>query len=95
MSSTIIPLEEYLKTDAPATHNPTEFFEAKETLAKAIERLPQKERLVISLYYYEELTLKEIAAVMKLSEARISQLHTQAIFRLRGYLANSKSELTF
>ena len=99
-SATIIPLEEYLKTDVaeavdtnPA--NSTEFFELKETLAKAIERLPQKERTVISLYYYEELTLKEIAMIMNLSEARISQMHTKAIFRLRGYLANSRDELTF
>ena len=99
-SATVIPLEEYLKTDVaeaidtnPA--NSTEFFELKETLAKAIERLPQKERTVISLYYYEELTLKEIAMIMNLSEARISQMHTKAIFRLRGYLANSRDELTF
>ena len=99
-SATIIPLEEYLKTDVaeavdtnPA--NSTEFFELKETLAKAIERLPQKERTVISLYYYEELTLKEIAMIMNLSEARISQMHTKAIFRMRGYLANSRDELTF
>jgi len=99
-SATVIPLEEYLKTDSaeaidtnPA--NSTEFFEIKETLAKAIERLPQKERTVISLYYYEELTLKEIALILNLSEARISQLHTKAIFRMRGYLANSKNELTF
>ena len=97
-SATIIPLEEYLKTDVneaidtnPA--NSTEFFELKETLAKAIERLPEKERTVISLYYYEELTLKEIALILKLSEARISQLHTKAIFRMRSYLAQSKDDL--
>lgn len=98
-SATVIPLEEYLKTDVaeaidtnPA--NSTEFFELKETLAKAIERLPEKERTVISLYYYEELTLKEIALILKLSEARISQLHTKAIFRMRSYLAQSKADLT-
>ena len=97
-SATVIPLEEYLKTDTaeavdtnPA--NSTEFFELKETLAKAIERLPQMERTVISLYYYEELTLKEIALILKLSEARISQLHTKAIFRMRSYLAQSRDEL--
>lgn len=98
-SATIIPLEEYFKTDVseavdtnPA--NSTEFFELKETLAKAINRLPEKERTVISLYYYEELTLKEIALILKLSEARISQLHTKAIFRMRSYLAQSKADLT-
>ncbi len=97
-SATIIPLEEYLKTDVseaidtnPA--NSTELFELKDTLAKAIERLPEKERTVVSLYYYEELTLKEIALILHLSEARISQLHTKAIFRMRGYLAQNKEDL--
>lgn len=97
-SATVIPLEEYLKTDAneavdtnPA--NSTELFEIRETLAKAIDRLPEKERLVVSLYYYEELTLKEISAILHLTEARISQLHTKAIFRMRGFLAQSKEDL--
>lgn len=97
-SATVIPLEEYLKTDVseavdtnPA--NSTEYFELKETLAKAIDRLPEKERTVVSLYYYEELTLKEISLILHLSEARISQLHTKAIFRMRGYLARSKQDL--
>lgn len=97
-SATVIPLEEYLKTDVseavdtnPA--NSTEYFELKETLAKAIDRLPEKERTVVSLYYYEELTLKEISLILHLSEARISQLHTKAIFRMRGYLARNKQDL--
>ena len=97
-SATVIPLEDYLKTDAaeaidtnPA--NSTELFELKETLAKAIERLPERERLVVSLYYYEEMTLKEISLVMHLTEARISQPHTKAIMRMRGYLAQSKQDL--
>ena len=97
-SATVIPLEEYLRTDAaeaidtnPA--NSTELFEIKETLAKAIERLPERERLVVSLYYYEEMTLKEISLVLHLTEARISQLHTKAIIKMRGYLAQSKEEL--
>ena len=97
-SATVIPLEEYLKTDVseavdtnPA--NSTELFELKETLAKAIDRLPEKERTVVSLYYYEEMTLKEISLILHLSEARISQLHTKAIFRMRGYLARSKEDL--
>lgn len=97
-SATVIPLEEYLKTDVaeavdtnPA--NSTEFFELKETLAKAIDRLPEKERTVVSLYYYEEMTLKEISLIMHLTEARISQLHTKAIFRMRGYLSQIKEDL--
>ena len=57
-------------------------------LAKVIETLSEKEKLVISLYYYEELTLKEISYIMKLSEARISQIHTKAVFTIRGKLLN-------
>ena len=85
-AATIIPLEEYYRTDEPDTSNTIEFLELKETLAKAIDRLPEKERLVVSLYYYEELTLKEISKVMHLTEARISQLHTKAIVRMRSFL---------
>lgn len=97
-AATVIPLEEYLKADMPEVvdtnpANSTELFALKDTLAKAIERLPDKERTVISLYYYEELTLKEIALILHLSEARISQLHTKAIFRMRGYLAQHKEDL--
>lgn len=94
-AATVIPLEEYLKTDTPEAvdANPAdtaEFFELKDTLARAIDRLPEKERTVVSLYYYEELTLKEISLILHLSEARISQLHTKAIFRMRNYLARMK-----
>ncbi len=94
--ATVIPLEEYLKTDSPEAidvnpANTTEFLEVKDTLARAIDRLPEKERVVVSLYYYEELTLKEISLVLHLSEARISQLHTKAIFRMRGYLERMKN----
>lgn len=60
--------------------------ELKDTLRDAINALPKKEGTVLSLYYYEELTLKEIGLVMDLSESRISQLHSQAILRLRGSL---------
>jgi RNA polymerase sigma factor for flagellar operon FliA len=55
-----------------------------ESLATAIDELPEKERIVITLYYYEELNLKEIGAVLNLTESRISQLHSQAVVRLRG-----------
>lgn len=95
-SSTIIPLEEYLKTDSPEALDAdpvetTEYLELKETLSKVIDKLPEKERLVVSLYYYDELTLKEISLIMHLSEARISQLHTKAIIRMRGSLSKMKS----
>lgn len=68
-----------------------EFAEVKEILAGAIDRLPEKERLVVALYYYEGLTLKEIGVTLGLSEGRISQLHTKAILRLRGALSRKKN----
>ncbi len=56
----------------------------KEMLAEAIRRLPERERIVIGLYYYEGLTLKEIGEVLGVTESRVSQLHTKAILRLKG-----------
>lgn len=61
--------------------------ELEKLLAEAIERIPEMERLVLSLYYHEELTLREIARVVELHESRISQLKSQAILRLRTYIA--------
>lgn len=55
-------------------------------LISAIENLPEKERLIVSLYYHEELTMKEIGRVMTLTESRICQLHARAILRLKGVL---------
>jgi RNA polymerase sigma factor for flagellar operon FliA len=52
-------------------------------LKQAIDELPPKERLVLSLYYYDELTMKEIGRIMDLTESRVCQLHSQAIIRLR------------
>lgn len=63
-----------------------EMEEIKTTLASAIDCLPERERMVIALYYYEGLTLKEIGEIMEISESRVSQIHTKAIFRLRGRL---------
>ncbi len=60
--------------------------EMQDVMRGAIDSLPEKEGLVLSLYYYEELTLKEIGLVLELSESRISQLHSQAILRLKGSL---------
>ncbi|MEK8130206.1 FliA/WhiG family RNA polymerase sigma factor [Paenibacillus filicis] len=65
----------------------------KDTLALAIERLTEKERTVVSLFYYEELSLSEIAEVMSLSPSRISQLHSKAILRLRGSLSRHRTQL--
>jgi len=70
-----------------------EIEDVKRVLAEAIEALPEKERLVVALFYYEGLTAKEIAEVMDLSQSRISQLHSKAIMRLRGKLARDKTSL--
>jgi RNA polymerase sigma factor FliA len=61
--------------------------EVRERLAEAIARLPERERLVITLYYYEELTLKEIGEVLGVTESRVSQLHTKAVLRLKPGLS--------
>jgi RNA polymerase sigma factor FliA len=68
--------------------------EVKEKLAKAIGTLTEKEQMVISLYYKEELTMKEIAAVMQLGEARISQIHTMALPKLRAALQDEAIDQT-
>jgi len=71
------------------TNDPYAKFESNELtrlLADAIEELPEKERLVLSLYYYEEFTMKEIGALLGVNESRVSQLHTKATLRLRGKL---------
>jgi RNA polymerase sigma factor for flagellar operon FliA len=63
----------------------------REILAKSIDKLPQRERQVIALYYLEELTMKEIGAVLGVTESRVSQLRTQAILRLRQSISGSGS----
>ena len=63
--------------------------ETREALADAIARLPEREKLVVTLYYYEELTLREIGEVLGVTESRVSQLHTKAILRLQSRLAGA------
>lgn len=60
--------------------------ELKAYLIQAISHLSEQERLVVALYYYEELTLKEIGEVMQISESRVSQIHTKAVLKLRGMI---------
>jgi RNA polymerase sigma factor for flagellar operon FliA len=61
--------------------------ELKDRIADAIARLPEREKLVVALYYYENLTLREIGEVLGVTESRVSQLHTKAVLRLRGRMA--------
>lgn len=60
--------------------------ELVDRLSQAIESLPPRDRLVLNLYYHEELTLKEISRVIEVSESRVSQIHTAAVMKLRGLL---------
>jgi len=83
-------IEDKWSEDPGAT---VEDVEVKRVLAEAIDQLPERERLVIALYYYEGLTLKEIGEVLGVSESRISQIHTKAIVRLRGRLHRYRESL--
>jgi RNA polymerase sigma factor for flagellar operon FliA len=67
--------------------------EMREAVADAISRLPEREKLVITLYYYEDLTLREIGEVLGVTESRVSQLHTKAILRLKARLGGSMARI--
>jgi RNA polymerase sigma factor for flagellar operon FliA len=68
----------------------TRLKELKLALARAVEALPEKEKLVISLYYLDELTMKETGEVLGITESRVSQIHSQAIIHLRAKLRKQK-----
>ncbi len=68
--------------------------ELREIVADAITNLPEREKLVITLYYYEDLTLREIGEVLGVTESRVSQLHTKAILRLKARLSGSAAPAT-
>lgn len=103
--SSLVSLDEYFEQnydhgispkDTSKDTQPEGFVEKNEIrsiLGKSIDMLPEKEKMVITLYYYEELTLKEISVIMNVSESRISQLHTKAIMRLKGKLGRQHSVL--
>lgn len=79
--------------ESPQSLNPdtiVEKDEIKRVIVEAIHELPEKEKKVLVLYYYEDLTLKEIGQVLEVTESRVSQLHTKAIMRLRAKLTNIK-----
>lgn len=103
----IVSLNEYMEqgSEVPAEHNrqashfesPEENIEKaelKQMLAEALEFLTEKEKKVILLYYYEELTLKEISHVLEVSESRISQLHTRALQKMKQKLGNYMGIMT-
>jgi RNA polymerase sigma factor for flagellar operon FliA len=68
--------------------------EVKDLLASAINELPEKEKLVIVLYYYENLTLREIGEILDVSESRVCQIHTKVVTRLRSHLMKKAGEIT-
>jgi len=98
----LVSLDDYLEQNhdvglfgLPVNHadNPEssiEMMETKQALADAINQLSEKEKQVISLYYFDELTLKEISAVLGVSESRVSQIHTKAILSLKGKLTAAR-----
>ncbi|MDK2847407.1 MAG: polymerase sigma factor FliA [Desulfuromonadales bacterium] len=77
--------------DSPSAMEMLENSELTQELARQIDRLTEKERLVVSLYYYEELSQKEIAEVLELSEGRVSQLHSQALMKLKTSIKRSQT----
>jgi RNA polymerase sigma factor for flagellar operon FliA len=77
-----------LAEEAPGPDACAEREELKEHLTAAIDALPEQEKVVLSLYYFEELTMREIGAVLALTESRISQIRTQAMLHLRATLQN-------
>lgn len=82
------------KEHAPAAHQAMESAEFQQQLAEAIERLPERERLILSLYYEQELNLREIGAVLGITESRVCQVHGQAMVRLRARLHEWREDVS-
>lgn len=87
-SGSEIPAEQHNQRRFDEPEEVIEKAELKEVLAKALELLTEKEKKVILLYYYEDLTLKEISNILEVSESRISQLHTRALQKMKGRMKN-------
>ena len=81
-------------TEAPDPQGSLSATEMREAIGEAIARLPEREKLVVTLYYYEELTLREIGEVLGVTESRVSQLHTKAILRLKARLSGAAARAT-
>jgi RNA polymerase sigma factor for flagellar operon FliA len=90
-----IPLLGTLKDTDNDVTSAVEAREVKAALVQAVEELSAQERTVISLYYFEGLTLKEIKGVLKVSESRVSQIHAQAVIHLRGKLRGLTEDLGY
>lgn len=102
----VVSLNEFMEqgSEIPAENNRNAHFdspeevaekeELKKVLKEALELLTQKERRVIELYYYEELTLKEISSILEVSESRISQLHTRGLQKMKTRMGNYIGILT-
>ncbi len=86
----VLHISDVIPDDGPTPTFEAEMHERRRMLGKAIDRLPDRERQVISLYYYEGMTFKEIGKILTISESRVYQLHTQAALRLQGYLQRDK-----
>lgn len=87
-SGSEIPVEQNNQHRFDEPEEVIEKAELKEVLSKALELLTEKEKKVILLYYYEDLTLKEISNILEVSESRISQLHTRALQKMKGRMKN-------
>lgn len=79
---------EYIPSDYNAPEEVYEIAELKKLLIESIECLTRQEKMVISLYYYDELTYREIGEVLNLSESRISQIHSKSILKMKNWLKN-------
>ncbi|MEZ4483714.1 MAG: FliA/WhiG family RNA polymerase sigma factor [Syntrophotaleaceae bacterium] len=82
-------LDNLANKDEKSAQDMLEASELARQLAEHIDRLSEKERLVVTLYYYEELSQKEIAEVLEISEGRVSQLHSQALIKLKTHIGRS------
>ncbi|MDR1532718.1 MAG: FliA/WhiG family RNA polymerase sigma factor [Clostridiales bacterium] len=98
----LISLNDYLEqnNELPQKYDASpeseyERLEVRQLLTDAIDKLTEKERTVVTLYYFEDLTLKEISKTLGVSESRVSQIHSKAVLKLQGRLGKFKSVLYF
>lgn len=84
--------DQLVDEDQPTVEEAVDRRQLERSLARAIEQLPERDRLVITFYYYEDLSLKEIGAVLEVSVSRVSQLHAAAVLKLRGLLRAARTQ---